>query len=161
MGLVRVCEARVVVDSSFPLQSIEEVATLNVANGECDFFNQQIGLTINKLRKTRSLTLIALGVAVGVTYQQVQKYERGTNRISASMLMKFAAALDVEPSQLLPGASSIPQAYVRSLSSSRDTDELVRRFVVLKPQQKRAVLHLLKTMSPDSAAAEPQVGDSA
>jgi transcriptional regulator with XRE-family HTH domain len=41
---------------------------------------------------------MALAGAIGVTFQQVQKYEKGTNRVSASRLTDIAAVLDVAPS---------------------------------------------------------------
>ena len=40
----------------------------------------------------------ALGEAIGVTFQQVQKYEKGTNRVGASRLQQIATALEVQPS---------------------------------------------------------------
>jgi transcriptional regulator with XRE-family HTH domain len=42
------------------------------------------------------MTQDALGQALGLTFQQVQKYERGANRISAATLVQMAAALDVD-----------------------------------------------------------------
>jgi transcriptional regulator with XRE-family HTH domain len=42
-----------------------------------------------------------LGEKLGITFQQVQKYEKGTNRVSASRLMQIAALLDVSMSSLL------------------------------------------------------------
>jgi transcriptional regulator with XRE-family HTH domain len=50
------------------------------------------------MRQRRSLvgmTQTALGDAVGLTFQQIQKYERGTNRIGSSRLYEFAKVLDV------------------------------------------------------------------
>lgn len=45
-------------------------------------------------RKTLGLTQTALAEALGITFQQVQKYERGANRVSASMLVRAAKRLD-------------------------------------------------------------------
>jgi transcriptional regulator with XRE-family HTH domain len=42
---------------------------------------------------------------VGISFQQLQKYESGDNRVSAAMLTKIAQALNVEPSELLPGVA--------------------------------------------------------
>lgn len=52
-----------------------------------------IGKTIREFREKRGLTQAGLGKAIGVTFQQVQKYERGTNRVAASTLLKVADAL--------------------------------------------------------------------
>ena len=45
-----------------------------------------------------------LGKAIGVTFQQIQKYERGTNRVSASMLVRTAKALGVPVADFFPPA---------------------------------------------------------
>jgi transcriptional regulator with XRE-family HTH domain len=50
---------------------------------------------VRALRLQRSLSQTELGKALGVTFQQVQKYERGTNRISAGRLYRIAEVLDV------------------------------------------------------------------
>lgn len=59
-------------------------------------------------RTLLGLSQEALGQAVGVTFQQIQKYERGTNRIVASRLFEFAWVLDVPVSyffdEMLPDA---------------------------------------------------------
>ncbi len=50
------------------------------------------------------LTQEKLAAAVSLTFQQVQKYEKGTNRLSASRLAQFAALLQVEPGYFFEGA---------------------------------------------------------
>ena len=54
----------------------------------------EVGARIRVRRKYLSLSQSALAEALGLTFQQVQKYERGANRVSASMLVKIAAKLD-------------------------------------------------------------------
>lgn len=54
-----------------------------------------IGQKMRALRLERGLSQEELGRAVGVTFQQVQKYERGANRVSAGRLQRIADALDV------------------------------------------------------------------
>lgn len=54
-----------------------------------------VGLRIAALRKAKGLSQSALGDAVGVTFQQVQKYEKGQNRIGASRLHEIAKLLEV------------------------------------------------------------------
>jgi len=53
-----------------------------------------LGERIRGLRRRRGLTQADLATEVGVTFQQIQKYERGANRVSASMLGKIARALE-------------------------------------------------------------------
>ncbi len=54
-----------------------------------------VGARVYLRRNLLGLTLETLAKAVGVTYQQLQKYERGVNRISASRLFNLSRALDV------------------------------------------------------------------
>ena len=54
-----------------------------------------VGLRITALRKARGLSQTALGTAVGVTFQQVQKYEKGQNRVGAGRLREIARLLEV------------------------------------------------------------------
>lgn len=54
-----------------------------------------VGNRIRSLRLERGLSQEDLGAEVGVSYQQIQKYERGTNRVSASRLYALAVALEI------------------------------------------------------------------
>lgn len=53
-----------------------------------------IGLQIRKIRKSRNLTQASIAEMLKMSYQQIQKYERGQNRISASTLFCIATVLD-------------------------------------------------------------------
>ncbi|MCP5366723.1 MAG: helix-turn-helix transcriptional regulator [Hyphomicrobiales bacterium] len=55
----------------------------------------------------KGLSQIELGKAAGVTFQQIQKYETGRNRISASRLYRFANALDVEVAAFYEGIDTV------------------------------------------------------
>ncbi|MBI4745847.1 MAG: helix-turn-helix transcriptional regulator [Deltaproteobacteria bacterium] len=57
-----------------------------------------IGSRIKRRRRDLKISQEKLGEIVGVTYQQIQKYENGLNRVSAEMLHKIAAALDTDVS---------------------------------------------------------------
>ncbi|SFG92561.1 helix-turn-helix domain-containing protein [Methylobacterium gossipiicola] len=59
-----------------------------------------LGLRVSAIRKTKGLTQAALGEALGVTFQQVQKYEKGVNRIGAGRLGTIARFLGVSLSDL-------------------------------------------------------------
>lgn len=62
-----------------------------------------VGNKLKALRKERGLTQTQVGVALGLTFQQIQKYERGTNRISASKLHQLAEVLKVSPEHFFEG----------------------------------------------------------
>jgi transcriptional regulator with XRE-family HTH domain len=62
-----------------------------------DARDAEIGLLIRAQRKQLGLSQTDLAERIGVTFQQVQKYENGTNRISIGRLTRIAEALDVPP----------------------------------------------------------------
>lgn len=62
-----------------------------------------IGARLRLLRSERRLAQQKLGDAVGVSFQQIQKYEKGTNRISASMLYAIARRLAVPLAAFIEG----------------------------------------------------------
>jgi transcriptional regulator with XRE-family HTH domain len=96
----------------------------------------EIGARLRSLRVRRGLTLTQLGEAIDVTYQQIQKYETGANRISGSRMLQIAKTLDVSVSILFgedgEGATSpsVPldaEASKVARDYARITDPVVRR----------------------------------
>lgn len=62
----------------------------------------QIGELIRKRRLAIGVSQMRLAEALGITFQQVQKYEKGVNRVAASTLMRVALALECKVTDLLP-----------------------------------------------------------
>jgi transcriptional regulator with XRE-family HTH domain len=102
-----------------------------------------LGEQIRRLRKARNMSQERLAAAAGVTFQQIQKYERGANRVSFSRLVLIAEALQTPLSQLIsgltdagesaselqtPGARDLVHAYagIRSEGVRRCLVELVQ-----------------------------------
>jgi transcriptional regulator with XRE-family HTH domain len=103
-----------------------------------------VGERIRMWRTERKISRIALGEAIGLTGQQIQKYENGTNRIGASRLQQICTVLEIPVSFLFegalgssPGESGMPQDIVDFMESdegvrfvaafSRITDRKMRR----------------------------------
>ena len=63
--------------------------------------DRQVGANILSLRLAKKMTRKSLAESVGVTHQQMQKYENGINRISVSRLLCVAEALNVHPCELI------------------------------------------------------------
>lgn len=57
--------------------------------------DQQIGLRVRQMRKKARMSQEILGKHIGVSFQQVQKYENGVNRLTATRLVKIGAVLGV------------------------------------------------------------------
>lgn len=90
-----------------------------------DDLDRKIGDRIKSARKHRRMSLSKLAAELGLTYQQVQKYETGRNRVSASTLFRIAEALGVELSFLFGGCSSGGERSAdASRSANRGDDEL-------------------------------------
>ncbi|MFN3877277.1 MAG: helix-turn-helix domain-containing protein [Brevundimonas sp.] len=87
----------------------------------------RIGQGVRVRREALGLSQKALGSAIGVTFQQLQKYEQGTNRIASSKLVRIADALECEASELLdeevgaqPGAGRMIRAWSRLDAKQRE-----------------------------------------
>jgi transcriptional regulator with XRE-family HTH domain len=72
-----------------------------------DPIDVEVGLRIRIRRKWMNLSQSALAEHLGLTFQQVQKYERGTNRVSASMLVRIAQKLDTTVGALVGEAERV------------------------------------------------------
>ncbi len=110
-----------------------------------------VGLRLRELRKARGMSQEALGKALGITFQQIQKYERGSNRISASMLVKAARALGVAPNAVLPqegDPTAQAPAVLGLLATMRGAEELVTTFARIRsPRLRAAVLRLCRSLA--------------
>lgn len=92
-----------------------------------------------------------LGKALRVTFQQIQKYERGSNRVSASTLYRIASALDVPVSFFfddLPDGARLPPPHgTDELPLGRESLELLRNYYGVNEDVRRNVYDLLKALS--------------
>jgi transcriptional regulator with XRE-family HTH domain len=101
-----------------------------------------VGRRVRELRLQLGLTQTQLANAIGVTFQQVQKYERGANRISASKLWLIADRLGVSASSLM---SALPSPTGGSTSEVATEDDeqgrLLRAFGrITDPQRRQTVI---------------------
>lgn len=89
-----------------------------------------VGARIRLLRKVRGISQQALAEAAGVTFQQIQKYERGANRVSASMLSRIAEALDTPVAEMFgeSAASNTAIDEVAALLAEPGALELLRAY---------------------------------
>ena len=110
-----------------------------------------VGLRLQSFRKSVGMSQEILGRHLRITFQQIQKYERGTNRISASMLVKAARALGVKPTTLLPdeGATdAYHPAILDIIASMKSVEELVETYSRIKSARlRRALLQLSRSLA--------------
>lgn len=119
-----------------------------------------VGGRIRARRTALGYSQTELGDAVGVKFQQIQKYESGANRVSASRLWAIAETLDVPVTFFFEGleTNEAPkQSGIRDtmdfLSDGRSVD-LARNFMRLPEMQKRAVLDIVESMTKGGARTE-------
>ena len=102
-----------------------------------------VGLRIKAVRCTLSQTQADLGKAIGVSFQQVQKYERGTNRVSASSLFAIASHLQVSVAELMGEAPSIMIPPDADVVAALGTPALVRAWGQLDDRRRRLATRLV------------------
>ncbi|APO65834.1 MULTISPECIES: helix-turn-helix domain-containing protein [Rhizobium] len=110
-----------------------------------------VGRNVRQLRARRRVSQLELGEALGLTFQQIQKYEKGTNRVSASKLHQIAVFLGVEISALFEGAET--SQFPSKVALSPEAYELAVNYDRLhSPAGKEAVKTILTLMSAEKAA---------
>lgn len=86
-------------------------------------FDRKLGLRLRQYRLACGLTQMALGDALGVSFQMVQKYEKGHSRVSGQSLVKLADLLKVPVTDILGIPSIPPEPPRRSQRHFESTDE--------------------------------------
>ena len=108
-----------------------------------------VGQMIRAQRRLIGLSQSNLADAIGVSFQQVQKYEKASNRVSASMLVAIAKALDCLPVDLLPSVSSAGAALknvVLQMTGSRNGLEVAEIFLALDERDRRILIGVARSL---------------
>ncbi len=124
-----------------------------------------VGVRLRMRRMMLSISQEKLGEALGVSFQQIQKYERGSNRIGAGRLRDIASELQVPISYFyedMPGEepangfAETGTSYVSELLTSADGVELTRAFLKVKdPAVRRRIVDLVKSIADHTEGTEP------
>ncbi|MBN8543206.1 MAG: helix-turn-helix transcriptional regulator [Alphaproteobacteria bacterium] len=125
-----------------------------------------VGKRLRLKRTIMGLSQESIGKAIGVTFQQIQKYERGINRMGASRLYDFAKTLNVPVSYFFEGfgdeltvdsavmgmAEGEAPAYEHEQVSSRETMDIMRAYYKIKnPAVRKRIIELIKAVSEENA----------
>jgi transcriptional regulator with XRE-family HTH domain len=121
-----------------------------------DPLDVMVGARIRIFRTQRGMSQSALAEKIGVAFQQVQKYEKGANRVGASRLSRIAAVLGISIGELFdssedrPGDSKSPFR----LLAGRDAMRVLTAFSRMSdPRLRRAIAHLVETVADQQPAA--------
>ncbi len=107
-----------------------------------------VGTALRRERTLRGMSQSALAEAAKITFQQVQKYENGSNRISASMMWKFCQALGIEPAVLFDGLKAGATKRTPEPLATREVLEFAKKFGEIKGRKSRdAVRDLVKSLA--------------
>jgi transcriptional regulator with XRE-family HTH domain len=119
--------------------------------------DRHVGSRVRMRRMLIGMSQEKLGEALGITFQQIQKYEKGTNRIGASRLHHIARVLGVPVEFFYEGAPEIgtveglaeapSSGYVADFLTTSEGLELVRAFIAIKdPKVRRRIVELAKSL---------------
>lgn len=121
-----------------------------------------IGKRLRRRRRLLGFTQQQLAETVGVRFQQIQKYECGANRITASRLFELARAVNVPVQYFFDGlvevqtatpAANDTEVLPGDVFSQRETLELVRAYYKLGERPRRRLLDLAKALETDGIDA--------
>jgi transcriptional regulator with XRE-family HTH domain len=121
--------------------------------------DKHVGARLRMRRLMVGMSQGRLGEALDVTFQQIQKYEKGANRIGASRLQQLARVLEVPPAFFFedapsfePGAAAFAEpaasAYVVDFLSTSEGLQLNRAFVQIRdPKVRKRIVDLVAALS--------------
>lgn len=139
-------------------------------SGKPNPIDVHVGSRIRLRRTLLGMSQQKLGEAIGLTFQQVQKYERGTNRVGSSRMFELARVLDVPVSYFFEEMGSDVAARGRQHAmgvvteapasggsdpmTKRETLELVRAYYkITDPKVRKRLFEMTKTLGAAAAAA--------
>jgi len=141
------------------------------AEGRPSPIDVHVGTRIRLRRTLLGMSQERLGEALGLTFQQVQKYERGVNRVGASRLFDLSRVLDIPisfffddlpeslastygapMSRRTTGFADTQDSFTDDALNRRETLELVRAYYrITDPAVRKRVFELIKSMGPTDA----------
>jgi transcriptional regulator with XRE-family HTH domain len=123
--------------------------------------DKHVGARVRMRRMMLGMSQEKLGDALGLTFQQVQKYEKGANRIGASRLQQISHILQVPVSFFFDGAPNVPgqpeglgeapsPAYVSDFLATSDGLALTKAFMGIKNAKlRRQIVNLVEQIASD------------
>ena len=116
--------------------------------------DRHVGRRVSERRIGLGFTQSQLGEALGLTFQQIQKYEKGTNRVSASKLWEMSRFLEVDTRYFFEGLTALAPGMTEPDAASFDHDhpvtrqslELARLAPRLSTRPQKLVLDMIREM---------------
>jgi transcriptional regulator with XRE-family HTH domain len=122
-----------------------------------------LGRRLRRRRRLLGLTQQQLASAVGIRFQQIQKYECGANRISAARLWQLSEALEIPIGYFYDGLTEAQERREREgaihndkrpgeVMARKETMDLIRAYYQLGERPRRRLLDLAKSLNTETAA---------
>ena len=123
-----------------------------------------VGKRLRRRRRLLGLTQQQLAESIGIRFQQIQKYECGANRVTASRLFELAVALNVPVNYFFEGLQQSAEAAATApandreliaadVLSQKETLELIRAYYKLGERPRRRLLDLAKALQDENTDA--------
>jgi transcriptional regulator with XRE-family HTH domain len=120
-----------------------------------------LGRRLRRRRRLLGLTQQQLALAVGIRFQQIQKYECGANRISAARLWQLSEALEIPVGYFYDGLTEAQARREREIPSGtenrsgevmarKETMDLIRAYYQLGERPRRRLLDLAKSLNTET-----------
>jgi transcriptional regulator with XRE-family HTH domain len=125
--------------------------------------DQHIGARIRLRRNMIGMSQESLGEALGITFQQIQKYEKGTNRVGGSRMQAIAESLSVPVSYFFedaPSATSTPDRFeatptITEMAAMPDMHRMMRAFSQINDARaRRSIVEIAERVAGAPVAAE-------
>ncbi len=129
-----------------------------------NLIDKHVGRRLRWRRRELKLSQEVLAERLGVTFQQVQKYERGANRVSAGRLFELAQALDTTILYFFEGADAVNAAITQGMAEGADfaglidadaVDLVIAFQAIDDPELRRSILAMVKKSAAVFRGAKP------
>lgn len=107
--------------------------------GRPDDIDRLVGLKVREARLAKGLSQVQVANAIGVTFQQIQKYEKGTNRMSSSRLYQFSKFVEVKLEFFF---SDAPMN-----NTVAENGNFLKDYAKLSPKQRAAIAKMTKELA--------------
>ena len=126
----------------------------------CSDTDRQIGARVKAARVARGMSQEKLGEALGISFQQIQKYEKGTNRLSVSALLRIAQALQICAADLVPELKAEQAGAPAPAITNMQALEVARMVQGMRiPHHRHTILEMVRTFT--ELRCEPVEGEEA
>lgn len=143
------------------LSEIEPKLSKKVSQRRCSEVDAYVGKRIKAWREANSLTQTSLAQQIGISFQQLQKYEHGSNRMSAGRLFALKTALGVSFEYFYEGLDELfsrqqariggpdnPESPLSQILANSGAERLLREYSNLKsPAQQRKLIELVEKLN--------------